>query len=126
MNPVVSSQIEELKRRFSDTEAVSLRDGSFLVSLAIDNLPPQWNKSRTKVWVVVPVGYPVAKPDCFWAEEDLRLANNTTPQNTAFNPIPNFGGRHLWFSWHAKLWNPNRDSLLTYIKLVETRLRDPK
>jgi hypothetical protein len=85
-------------------------------------LPTGWSKSSTNVTFVCPVGYPLASPDCFWTDADLRLANGSDPQNTGVNPIPGFGEDLRWFSWHCPNWNPNRDTLLTWYQQIRQRL----
>jgi hypothetical protein len=75
---------------------------------------------------IAPVGYPLSRPDCFWADVDLRLTSGSMPQNSANNPIPHRVENHLWFSWHLASWNPNSDNLLTYLNVIKRRLAVPQ
>jgi hypothetical protein len=101
-------------------------DGSALIWIPQFSLPPGWNKSLTNVRFLVPVGYPIAKPDCFWTDADLRLASGGTPMNTQLNA--SYGGSEqlLWFSFHIGNWNANRDDLVTYANSIRSRFQTPK
>jgi hypothetical protein len=106
--------------------SIDLRpDGSRLVSVPNYALPRGgWNASATTIYFIVMSSYPQAKPDCFWTDPELRLANGGTPKNSSINK--NHGGAQnlQWFSWHASTWNPNKDSLLTYLRVIDRRLRE--
>jgi hypothetical protein len=88
-------------------------------------LPAGWNKAMTVIRFLVPTGYPYAQPDCFWTDIDLRLNGERVPQNSIVgNVIPEDGGCGLWFSWHLTTpWNPNRDTLSSWINVINDRLR---
>jgi hypothetical protein len=45
------------------------------------------------------------------------------PHAAGLNAIPELGQNQLWFSWHTSHWNPNRDSLLTFLGVIEERFR---
>ncbi len=121
---VVPVQFEELKKRFPGAELTPLSDGSSLVRVSDFLLPPgKWNKDRTAVYFVAPNGFPVAKPDSFWADEDLRLPGGALPKNSAVQAPPFGTGPKLWFSWHVNPWNPNRDTLTSYLWVIASRLR---
>jgi hypothetical protein len=125
MMNILERQLEELRRVYSGgAEIRALPSGAALVELKSVALPPGWNRNGTSVRFVVPVGYPFAAPDCFWADNDLRLAAGTQPQATNFQPIPEVNLPGLWFSWHVQGWNPNHSNLVTYSKVIEQRLKD--
>jgi hypothetical protein len=75
---------------------------------------------------VIPVGYPAAQPDCFWADENLRLASGAIPTNAAAQMIPGTAELALWFSWHFSGWRPSQDDLMTYIRFVLMRFIDAR
>ena len=127
MNDIVSGQFQRIKEHYPDAEITEYPDGVAVLTATVRTLPEgAWNKTETKVLVVVPVGYPVAKPDCFWTEVDLRLHTGAQPTNTAFTAPPHHNVHLLWFSWHISKWNPNKDGLVTYMRTVEGRLREPR
>jgi hypothetical protein len=121
----VEEQYEELRRQPQYASATLARrpDGSALVSIQAFALPQGWNAAQTNVRFVVPVGFPVAKPDCFWTDPGLRLSSGATPTNTQLNA--NYGGPEqlLWFSFHVSAWDPNLDRLVTYANLIRGRFQ---
>jgi hypothetical protein len=120
-------QIAELMARYPGVEAARLASDTTLITVPTVRLPPGWTKERTSIRFLVPAAYPYAALDCFWADHDLRLAGDCIPANAAVNPIPEVGAQGLWFSWHlAQPWNPNRDSLSTWMNTVNERLRQLK
>lgn len=90
-----------------------------------------WNRDTVDVLFVAPPGYPAAQPDCFWVEpREFRLANGATPKGSNdSNPIPGdveANRSTTWFSWHVQSWNPNRDTLKTYFRVILDRLKTPE
>ena len=86
-----------------------------------------WNRPVADVLFVAPPGYPAAQPDCFWVEPNgFRLAGGQTPQSANDgNPIPGDflpGRSTTWFSWHVQSWSPSRDTLITFFKVILSRL----
>jgi hypothetical protein len=116
-------QLERLRARAGDFQRLNAPGIGSIIELPVIELPAGWNKSACRILFVVPEGYPFAKPDCFWADSDLRLAGGGVPQNAQINnPIPGKGELLLWFSWHVEPWNPNRDDLVTWYVLINRRL----
>lgn len=104
-------------------ETLQLSDGSVVVAADLV-LPPGWNRAVTRVRFVVPVAFPSAQPDCFYADLDLRLAGGGMPMNSG---IQQLGGQEfLWFSWHLSTWSPATDNTATYLRFIERRLRDAR
>jgi hypothetical protein len=125
MTPI-ERQITDLREACGDALARQLSSGATLVTVPTVRLPHGWSKERTSIRFVIPVGYPFATPDCFWADGDLRLPGIGVPQATNVQAIPDANEEGLWFSWHVQSWNPNRDSLLTYFKVIQKRLAEPR
>ena len=123
MTPL-ESQIQELRERFGAVDVEALPSGASLITLAEVLVAPGWTKSSTAIRFIAPVGYPFAALDCFWADSDLRLVGELMPQNSAVNEIPETRTNGLWFSWHLVApWNPNRDTLSSWINTVSDRFR---
>lgn len=128
---MIEAQIEELTafRRSeggADPNITALPNGGILIRVPGVNIDG-WNRPAADVLFVAPPGFPAAQPDCFWVEPNgFRLANGATPQaSNDSNPIPGdvMAGRSTtWFSWHVQSWNPSRDSLKTYFKVILNRL----
>ena len=111
MPGVFDMQLEQLRERFGDVQTRQLPSGTTLVTVP-------------GIRFIVPPGYPFAQLDCFWADPDLLLAHGGPPQNSASTPVPETVEPALWFSWHLTgPWNPNRDSLSTWMNVVIDRMR---
>ena len=125
MDPVVQ-HFERLYARFGNATMLSRADGTVLITVPGARLPPGWNAESVTVYFVAPVGYPAARPDCFWTDPNLRLASGMMPANAQMNA--NHGGPEqlLWFSYHPTTWNPLQDDLLTYFQIISTRLREAR
>ncbi len=123
---LLDRQLEELRAIYAGTDTRQLPSGAVLVELKKIALPEGWSKKETDIRFIIPVGYPFAAPDCFWADQDLRLAGQGQPQATGSQQIPEANEPGLWFSWHVQGWNPNRSNLVTYAKVIEQRLNDPR
>jgi hypothetical protein len=123
---LVDQQFAVLLRGFQGANLERRSDGTCVVKLPNLPLPRGWNRGSATAWFVVPVGFPVAQPDTFWTDADLRLEHGGFPANTNVNT--NHGGPdpRLWFSFHPTRWDPNRDTLTTFARLIEHRLQDPK
>lgn len=115
---------EAVVNRFPLASIVWRDDQTGLVHLPALVLPRGWTGTTTSVWFVVPVGYPGALLDCFWAEPQLRLAGDRMPKNTGLQPVGGDGQPGLWFSWHLQSWKPEVDGLSSFIRSIEARLRD--
>lgn len=125
MIPAIPNRhFSKLQERYPDATLTMLPSGAALITVPAVSLPTGWSKPTSSIRFIAPVGYPSAVPDCFWADKDLRLAENRMPQNaSADNPVPELNLPGLWFSWHvqANNWNPNRDNLLSYLATIMAR-----
>lgn len=126
MDPILNRQIAQLRERFGAVTATRLGSGTTLVEIASVPLPPGWSAAATSIRFLVPSGYPFAALDCFWADSGLTLAGGGTPRSSGQNPIPEVAQRGLWFSWHLSgPWDPNRDTLSSWMNTVLERMRQP-
>ena len=125
---ILENQLGDLRERYGVVEATPLASGTHLISVGGVPLPAGWSKVATNIRFLVPPGYPFAALDCFWADDDLRLADGRLPQNAgAGNVPPETGAPGLWFSWHlVHPWNPNRDTLSSWMNTINDRLRRPQ
>ena len=130
LSPVTLKQFDRFKQRFPDAVLLPLPSGAALVTVPSVPLVTGWSKPATSVRFVVPAGYPGPALDCFWADEDLRLANGTPPQSSQIQGIPEVGQQGWWFSWHVvdaqNNWNPNHHDLITFMEIIKHRLRQPQ
>lgn len=124
LSPVLARHLETLQQRFPEANADMLPDQSTLVRVPHVALPPGWSRTETAVWFIAPPMYPVAPPDCFWADLGLRLADGGIPMNVnESNPVPHVSEPRLWFSWHVQNWSPISSTLSTFMRVVEDRFR---
>jgi len=125
MTTVTQQQLVELT---AARQAVfrQLPSGATLVTITGEPLGQGWSQTSTDIRFLVPVGYPMARPDCFWADQSLRLANGAMPHASNVQQIPEAAETALWFSWHVAHWDPNRDSLVTYLYVIRTRLKEAR
>lgn len=124
MTSIFDEQFQQLLERFPSATFETRADGSRRIRIPDYQLPKGgWNRESTAIYFVTMPSYPQAQPDCFWTDPGLTLANGGIPKNASVNN--NHGGPEqlLWFSWHASKWNPNGDSLLTYVHVIDRRLR---
>jgi hypothetical protein len=99
MIEIVSRQIERLRLDYPDIEIILQPDSSVKLVIKDFPLPEHWGRDKTNITVVLPPGYPQAMPSGFSAQ--LKEQN--------------------WkgFCWRPSSWNPSRDNLWKWIKLIE-------
>jgi|SRR5438045_6437950 len=123
---LLDAQFDSLRRSYPAAAAHRRDDGTALVEIPQFPLPSGWNMQETTVYFMVPLGYPMARPDCFWTNQDLRLVNGGIPSNTGNNAGHGLPEDKLWFSYHPATWNPNLDNLVTYANLIRRRLAEAR
>lgn len=84
-------------------------------------LPRGYSKERTLLTFEVPAGYPFAKPEHFYVDEDVQMASGAPPNWTSREH-----GRRKWYL-RPQQWNPSRykggDDLTTFLRLIRIALR---
>jgi hypothetical protein len=123
---IVDKHFGQLKQKRDEATITPNGDGSFTVKVPDVAIPAGWNRDKVAVAFVVPAGYPLASPDCFWAEAGLALDHGGVPQNTGQNPGPNVEPGWLWFSWHPSPWIPNDSDMETYLNMIRRRFAELK
>jgi hypothetical protein len=118
---ILEEQLQALREIFPNASIQSVGGGPSLVTVPDVSLPSGWNQLSTTVYFLAPAGFPMAKPDCFWADASLRLTTGAMPQNSGMTPIPGLAQPQVWFSWHLQTWNPVSDSLITFVRVVQDR-----
>lgn len=84
-------------------------------------LPKGWSKPTSQLLIKVPQSYPNGKPDMFWTNVDLTLADGTIPEKADRVEMIN-GKQWRRFSWHPSKWNPGTDDLTTFLQFINQRL----
>jgi len=112
------------RQYFANATLTPVSNGTAVIQLSNFVLPSGWNRTHTTVYFLAPIGYPVARPDTFWTDPDLCLASGGVPVSTGTQQQPGLPPNLRWFSWHPATWNPNRDSLVTYVEMIRRRFED--
>jgi len=113
-------EVEELRR---EAYAIDLIEGDGWANLIFHDyrIPPGYNRASIELLLKFPMSYPNGRPDMFWTDKELLLANGAAPRNAdAIEPA--LGKEWRRFSWHPTNWNPGRDNLRTYLEFVNNRL----
>ena len=128
---MIKNQFNELAKNchtlgYGEPKKTDLSDGAILIEIPRVTVEG-WNRPSIDILFLAPPGYPNGHPDCFWVQPgSFRLADGSTPQNSGDgNQIPGDldpNRNTTWFSWHVQRWDPNRDTLSTYFKVILDRL----
>ena len=124
--PIISEHAERLREAYPDLRVSEMANANaILVEVPGVVLPSGWNQDVTTVRFLVPLAYPAAPPDCFWADQVLALAGEREPTGSNRTPIPGLSEPLRWFSWHVQQWNPNSHTVSSFFQVVLDRLRKP-
>jgi hypothetical protein len=121
-----AEQVKRLQDNYQHVEIHEVSGGARWILVSPIELPRGWNQPSTSIVFVAPAGYPMAQPDCFWADGALRLVSGAMPASSGLNN--GYGGpdQRLWFSYHPSSWNPNTDDLVRYVNIICKRLNEPR
>jgi hypothetical protein len=122
MIDTIEAQFATVRARYPEASMAAEADGSQLVHMPSVPLPAGWSAPSSGIWFVLPPGYPTVRPDCFYADADLRLASGADPGNSSMQAIG--GQARRWFSWHLTSWDETRDGLMQYVRFIERRLAE--
>jgi hypothetical protein len=114
--------LAHVREQFPAADLKNLEDGSRLIQIPGMPLADGWNRRTVDVAFVASPAYPVAAPDSFFTEPDLRLADGSIPANTGFQSLPGANVPWLWFSYHSVGWAPQRGTYLAYARVIQARL----
>ena len=126
MQERVTQEIALLKEKYSNLVHGQNYDWVMIPDFP---LPDGYNRQTTKLLFLIPNAYPHTAPDCFYVEIGLRLSNGNLPSNYNEEMNVPVGGPWGYFSWHPEIWQPadeiqKGDNLLSFIKVVNLRLRE--
>ena len=116
-----ASQLVAVQSRYPAAAFYRLPDGTRVLVVPAVPVAPGYNLATVTLRIVVPVGFPQIRLDCFYTEAHLTLASGIQPQNSGVQML---GGDQLrWFSWHPSAWDAERDDLDHFVRFCESRLR---
>jgi hypothetical protein len=124
--PLIQRDFDRLQRAYPTAKLRAPSDASVqgvVVEIPGVILPPGWSKPSTFIRFLVPLAYPAAPPDCFWADLDLTLQDGRLPNAARPQAIPGQQEPLLWFSWHVQQWDANTHTLVSFMQVVFARLR---
>lgn len=125
LQPVLRAHLERLQARHPGATLLALPSGASLVTVPGLQIPAGWSSASAIVRFLAPNGYPVASPDSFWVEPDLKLADGRIPKNCQFHyAVPETDLKGQWFSWHPHqgAWSANNHDLLSWLSTCLDRL----
>ena len=147
INPHIEKGMETLRSKWPQAHHEKADHGAHLIIVPAFLLPPGYNCTIATVLFVAPPGFPAAQPDHFFTHTgpdeleldppvlELRSDSDGSwmerywkPKCTnSHNTPPGFPQWHgeglLWWSWHLQHWDPNRDTLMTYMNVIRSRLK---
>jgi hypothetical protein len=124
LSKVLQSQLDKLRQKYPDaTIGGPNENGDRLLSVPGVVLPKFWQPRKTTVYVIIPMGYPMSQPLCFYTPQDVRLNGGGVPTNTVFDGSC-YGGKLaeglMW--WHWKICRDERSTtLVQYVNAMRRR-----
>ena len=123
MDSRIKAHLELVRNEFCDVVVGSNHEHFILPKF---ELPPNlFNIQVTRLLVVIPPTYPTAAPDNFYVTWGLALQAGGAINNYS-GPTLLFNEQWGTFSFHVLDggWNPERDSFLTFLTAVRSRLQE--
>lgn len=119
--PLLAAQLLEVQRRWPDATLTPVGDGSFMIGLTV-KLIDGWSANEATVRFQVSSGFPMANPQHFWTNLDLKLKSGAPPDCTRLEACPL--ERESWtrFYYRVASWSPLHDTLMTYVNVIRRRL----
>lgn len=137
-NDIVAQQFARVLKHYPGTTLTDSPSGARLLVIPKMRASEAWSTREIEIRVHVPVGFPCANPVNFWCYPKMRMSDGGHPVaawggvseitgETHCQPMPGFPGEHgTWFAFEAQSWCPQRDSLFTFVKMIEHRLAGGK
>jgi hypothetical protein len=118
----ISSEVAHIEQEFGRCEARPQSDGSVVLAIGPVALPAGWSMQSSRIVIVVPPGYREERPKGFFAEPGLTLAGGGTPNTASQTAVA--GEPVTYFCWQPANWDPARDGLWKYTKLMAERFAE--
>jgi len=118
--PLLQQHIEQLRTQGYNIES---KEGSEICIIFKGYPVPTkiWDHDKVDLLIVTPPTYPNAKLDMFWVDPPITLKSGA--QAKAVSPEKKCERDWQRFSWHVNNWNPAHDNLITYLNVVNDRLK---
>lgn len=119
---LLSEHIDQLRSQGYEIDVIEQQQE---IGIVLHNYPIPgsiWSCTMVDLLVITHPSYPNPKMDMFWVDPAITLKDGREP-NAAAKKESKFGRTWQRFSWHVSSWNPTHDSLITYLDVVNDRLR---
>ena len=98
VSSVIQAQFARVLQDFPGATMAEQPDGTIHVEARNIQVPPGWNKPATSILVILPVTFPEARPNGFYADPDLNLAGGGVGGEQQV-----IAGRHWrYFCWQVQ------------------------
>jgi hypothetical protein len=112
-------EIEKLRAEFGSCDARPQPDGSVVLAVGPVALNSGWGCGESRIFLVVPPGHPEQRPQGFFADGGLTLVGGTAAKCSGQANVA--GEAVTSFCWNPELWDPAKDDLWKYAKLMAER-----
>lgn len=119
---ILAKHLGRLRTSYPGAHTEPTSDGMTMLHVPAITVDSGWNRTEVALMIMIPAGYPHVKPDCFYADADLRLASGAEPGNSTIQVLS--GRQYRWFSWHLTSWDAAKDGLEQFVRSCERRLRE--
>lgn len=120
----VEEQLKRLREIYPQTEIMERPDGSIFVKVSNLPLSPGWNKEQIAVYLLLPSGYPTAKPNGFETDADIALATGQKP-SSGYGEHAIDGRMYAHFCWQPQPpWDNDPNELWKRVKFALMRFSE--
>jgi hypothetical protein len=121
---LLDRQVRRLKDAFPAAVLTARPDGSSLLTVADLPMPSGWDRERITITMILPAGYPTAKPSGFETAADLKLADGRTPTAGKGDHVID-GTPYAHFCWQPSLqWENDEHELWKRVKFALVRFAE--
>jgi hypothetical protein len=115
----IETEVEKIRAEFGACDVRPQPDGSVVLVIGPVALDSGWGRAESRIFLVVPPGYPEQRPQGFFADGGLTLAGGAQAKCSGQTVIA--GEAVTTFCWNPQLWDPAKDDLWKYAKLMAER-----
>jgi hypothetical protein len=112
-------EVKKIRTEFGSCDVRSQPDGSVVLVIGPVALNSGWGRPESRIFIVVPPGYPEQRPQGFFADGGLTLAGGAQAKGSGQTHV--VGEPATSFCWNPQLWDPSKDDLWKYAKLMAER-----
>ncbi len=120
--PSVQAQVDRLGEDYPLVDLRPQTDGAMHVIVGPVCLGPGWNRSESRVLIVLPLGYPQVRPSGFFAEPGILLETGKAPSGSGCQQVRE--ENWTYFCWQPANWDHDRETLWRYVKFCERRFAE--